>query len=349
MIFHALRLMSHLKQRLGKLYLLLGKEALLLEDTKQLLIDTYAKQIDPLKPLEYTTLWLESASDWEKLYAHTQYDAMFPTTLIIKGKYAKSTLDQASKSLLIQTMQAPTTDLLILIEAPNLTLKTLQPMFQHVPDAHLIEIPLLKDQAYIQFIEKHLQQAHLTYQPGVPAFIAGLTQGNPLEAVQCIHQLSLLMDTSKPIALSLLSQLLQDVALFPLYTFCDTCIQGNTATMLRQLLRLKQLETEPLLLLWWITKMTRQLLHMHHGMAHQENIEEICKQLGIWSAQKQTYLNACKRLSPSLLKSILARCKQLDTLLKSAPPSNIWDQFEQLALSLCEPLFILSPERVAYG
>jgi DNA polymerase-3 subunit delta len=348
MILNALNLSAHLKNGLGDLYVLTGKEVVLLDDTVKLLIAAYTES-NPQQPIQKVTLWIEESKDWEKLQSHTQHYSLFKSTLLINASYQKTSLDQQAKAWLTHYSSQPTADLLVILQAPNLNPKSLHALFQKTPRAHVVDVPMLKDQSFVQFIDKRLQQTKLQYHKTIPAFIGQLTQGNVLEAIQYINQLSLLVPPSQPIDIDLLTQLISDVALFPLYTFAESCVQGNTESTLRQLQRIQLTDTEPLLLLWWLTKITRQCLQMHHAINHKENLDETCKMLGIWSSQKQTYLKACQRLPTTLLKSILARCKQLDTLLKSNPPAYIWDQFEHIALSFCDPRFILSPQSAPFS
>lgn len=347
MMLNALHLTPHLKQGLGSLYVVIGKEIVLLDDTVQLLAETYAKH-HLAQTIEKITVWIEDAKDWEKLTSYTQHYALFKSCLLIRASYQKTTLDQAAKAWLNHFSTQPFTDCIVILQAPHLNIKSLPSVFQNSAHAHTVDVPILKDQALLQFIEKRLQQAELQYHKNVPAFISQLTQGNVLEAVQYIQQLSLVVPASQPVDIDMLKQVVRDVALFPLYTFAETCIQGNTTSMLRQFQRLQQTDTEPLLLLWWLTKVTRQCLHLHHVMHHKENLDTACKTLGIWSSQKQSYLKACQRVSQALLISILKQCKILDTLLKSNPPVYIWDKLEQISLSLCEPTlcsFLFTEER----
>lgn len=342
MILNALSIDTHLKTELGRLYMLVGKEIVMLDETLRLLFEACKRKSTCHKPIDKVSYWIEEEHDWNKIEAETQHYCMFNNTLVIDAKYHKTTLDKKSKDFLSYFINQPRPDCILILQAPNVSIKPLHQLFQKLQDAHLVDIPMLKDKTFIQFIENRFKLENLRYHKAIPNFIAQLTHGNPLAARQCISQLSLLMQPEESIELTLVKQLLDDVALFPLYTFNEACIGGNSERAIRLLHLLHQSRTEPVLLLWWIVKMTRQLIELHHYLGHKNKFAQVCKALNIWSHQNELYFQACNRIPFPTLNSILQCCKHLDTQLKSHSNDHVWNNFEQIVLTFCEPNFPLS-------
>jgi DNA polymerase III subunit delta len=342
MILNALTINAHLKTEPGRLYVLVGKETVMLDETLRLLYAACKTKSTCDKPLEKISFWIEEAHDWDKVALETHHYGMFSRTLVMDVKYHKTTLDSKIKVFLSDFINQPFPDCILILQSPYINIKLLHPLFHQAQDAHLVEIPMLKDKTLIQFIENRLRLEKLHYHKTIPNFIAQLTQGNPLAALQCISQLSLLIQPEQVIEIDLVKQLLQDVALFPLYTFTEACIEGNPERVVRLLHLLQQSRTESLLLLWWIVKITRQLIELQNNITQKYQFAQTCKSLTIWSNQTDLYLRACKRLSSQTLKNILNVCTELDTQLKSNTSDYIWDSFEQISLTFCDPSFPLS-------
>ncbi len=218
---------------------------------------------------------------------------------------------------------------LFILQAPYLQAKSFAMLNQH-KHCHLIEIKPLKGHAFIQFIDTQLQQTKLAYTKDIPRLIANYTEGNLLAATQCINQLTLLSVDS--LNATHLETLLSDAAFFPLYALSDACLAGQPERILRILQQLRQTQTEPLLILWWLTKLTRQFYTLLSPLNNRETLQQRYQSLGIWSTQQSFYQQAMKRLSLETITTLFYACKQLDLAVKSNSTLSVWDKVEQMAL-----------------
>lgn len=321
------QLPSHLKHPLGQGYVFIGDEPVLMDHWVGLLIKAYTAQ-PSIHPVEKKTCWIEEADDWRKLARETQQLSLFQTTPLLDARFYKKKLDPEGKVFLEQATNATSPSLFIL-QAPYLQAKSFAMLNQH-KHCHLIEIKPLKGHAFIQFIDTQLQQTKLAYTKDIPRLIANYTEGNLLAATQCINQLTLLSVDS--LNATHLETLLSDAAFFPLYALSDACLAGQPERILRILQQLRQTQTEPLLILWWLTKLTRQFYTLLSPLNNRETLQQRYQSLGIWSTQQSFYQQAMKRLSLETITTLFYACKQLDLAVKSNSTLSVWDKVEQMAL-----------------
>lgn len=330
-------LQNHLKKHLACLYLIIGKEIILVDRAADLIKQT-AIHNKPNEPIENTKVWLENNQDWETLYINMQYNPMFCSQEIIHAKYQKNAFDQETHSYLQKIINIYSENRLVILEAPNLNAKIFEKLFAHLPHAHLVHIAQFNQKTLIDYIKTLLTEACINYHNNVPRLIADFSQGNAIAAKQCINQCQLLFDSTKTLLdENFVLNILHDTAIFPLYTFVDTCIKGNLPLVLRQLKALQQNQTEPTLLLWWLNKITKQLLIIKYKLTNAENLSIICKELKIWQTQETLYKEACKRLCLESLKKIILYLGKIDMKIKSNFDTDVWDAFERVAITLCKP------------
>jgi DNA polymerase-3 subunit delta len=317
----------HLKKGLGSLYILTGECPLLLAETTTALIQAWG-QPDP-----FQSFWLEVSSDWEELFTQTHYPSLFSPTQGFRARFHKKALDAASQKVLNTYASAPAPQTLVLIQAPDLPPTALNFLAQN-PSAHAIQIPPLKGSAFIKWIEQRLTQRGIRYDPDVPKAISHFTEGNTLAAHSSIELLDLLK-TPTAFTLKTVQNSLTDAAQFPLYALSEACLAGKLEHALRLLRNLQQQGSEPLLILWWLTKALRQLMELSQALKQGQPLSLAFKTLKIWSSQESLYIQAQKRLE-TRLSLLLKSARALDLSVKSNVNTKSWEQFERMVLMFCE-------------
>ncbi|OGV26580.1 MAG: DNA polymerase III subunit delta [Legionellales bacterium RIFCSPHIGHO2_12_FULL_37_14] len=340
MILQYQNLLPHLKTALASFYLIVGKEIVLI-DAAVLQISNAFRLFAANTTIEKTKIFIENNNDIENLYIKIQYPSMFCAKSFILAKYLKTTLDAKASSSLEKIINLSSKDYLIILEAPNLNPKNLQKMFLHSHN-HLLQIPPFNAKTLLDFIKNMLSAEKISYKPNIPYLIADFTEGNAIYAKQCIEQCTLILDKNPILDESLLCEILRDEATFPLFTFVDTCVKGDLNQALRQLNLLRNNQTEPILLLFWLSKVTRQLLTLQYKLAHGENFATVCKELKIWEKQKSIFKNATINLTHTTLKNLIAYLANLDKKIKLTPGKYLWDDFELVVISFCDPSFKLA-------
>lgn len=332
-------LTQHLKQTPGDFYCVTGKEPVLIDQTIQDLLTSMKQRAQAsATPLEKTNLWIESSKDWSSCFSNMQHYGLFANLNIIHVRYEKTNLDLETLKKLQTSFEERTPGTVFLLQAPALKATSFLNTLARSPTLHHIDCPRMNDATYRRYLLQQCEQAALNVAPQVPALLAQLTQGHLAQAVQCIRQLSLLSRPGEVIDERVLTQLLGDESLFPIYQWCDSCLQGDLASMMQQFNRLRQLNTEPILMLWWLTKLIRQLCSLHEQASRPEPISDhLWQTLGIWQHQKKIFLHALKKFTMKDLLTLLQRCQSLDVQLKTYQAQRAWDQLEVIALQLNQP------------
>lgn len=268
--------------------------------------------------------WIESDADWDKLYPELTQTSLFDTNPHLDIRFNLKKLDTKGQAFFKHCLQEAV-PLNLICQAPALQLSpALTALFKKSKTAALIELKPLKGKAFIEQLHQELKAAHFTFETSLPAYLAHFTEGNYLAAHQCITQLILLYEPKTHLTKEHLQPLLTDEARFPIYALTQACIEGKPAPILRMLTQFQQEEIAPILVLWHLSTLTRQLRALHQNTAFET--------LRIWPSQVNAYSQALKRLSLAHLTTLLHQAQQFDLELKSKATCYIWDKLEDLAL-----------------
>jgi DNA polymerase-3 subunit delta len=169
----------------------------------------------------------------------------------------------------------------------------------------------------------------------VPALIHQYTQGNLLACAQTIEKLALISDKTNVLtAEDVKAQLIYQCE-YQLYELADACLTANAEKALHLLRQANNNRTEPTLILWLLTQEVRQLIQLSHALKQQVAFSVACSQQKIWPQRANLYERTLTRLPLARLYELLKNSKQLDEQIKSNQSQQIWNGFEQLALTLC--------------
>lgn len=307
-------------------YVLIGNEPVLMQAKVAALIQNLQTHLAPI-PLEKKIFYLETSDDWTTLLRQTKQRSFDNAPSLLDVRFHKNKLDHEGTQFLEQFNEDATT--FLMLQAPLLSLKQL-PKLQPSQSLQVIEIKPLKGKAFVQWIAAMLQQAGITYASSIPHLIADLTTNCPLAAMNCIQQVGMLnLAYCDEQALRFL---LQDVAVFPVYALSDACLRGHAETILRILRCLQHAETEPLIVLWALAHLTRQLFSLYNTAKQGIALQSACKTAGIWTSQVTLYQQAVTRLSHDTLKRALLACQTLDVAIKSHASSEPWRALSAIAL-----------------
>ena len=108
------------------------------------------------------------------------------------------------------------------------------------------------------WIIKRAQKYQLQIQPDAVQLLADYVEGNLIAAAQTLEKLYLLKPQT-PVDTALIQTLLTDESRFTIFDFIDSFITSDKSRTLHILDTLKEEGTEPVLILWGITRELRQL------------------------------------------------------------------------------------------
>ena len=124
--------------------------------------------------------------------------------------------------------------------------------------------------------------------------LADRVEGNLLAAMQEINKLKLLSLEGKVDA-EIMSTVVADSARYNLFSFVDKILEGNTQSAAKALRGLKNEGTDPLALLWAITRELRILNKASYQISLGSPKEKALKSAGVWDKRIPLFRKALSR------------------------------------------------------
>ncbi|MBA2655885.1 MAG: DNA polymerase III subunit delta [Tatlockia sp.] len=325
-------LASHLRQKLAAIYILFGQDFYLLNEAAESLKKAW-KLADPGE-LEESILSIASPSDWDVVNEEANSYSLFANRVLLDLRYEKKTLEAAGKDFLNRYLKNPNPSCLLILRAPNLSLKLLQ-AFSHQENLNLIQASPLSGAAMQQWIAAKLQAKDLKFERDIPALIHQFTEGNMLACAQVIEKLELVADAETLLSHKLVSEQLIDQCEFQLFELADACLAANSEKVVQLLRHAYHSKAEPTLILWILAQEIRLLLQLKELTGYQAlAFNTACSQLKIWPQRTKLYQIILAKIKTSTLLDLLGFCKLIDERIKTTQNNQIWQSLEQIALSL---------------
>jgi len=314
---------AHLKNKLLPVYLLTGTDPFLLNtcvDTlKQACHNAFEDEVEEKR------FHISHPNDWAELIAEANTYSLFSEQRLINASWDKKTLDAKGKAALKAYASDINPNCMIILQAPLVPMRQ-WPDFSKHQDVALVTITSHNAGALLRWIENQLKQTKFTYTRGVPNLIQEYTQGNMRAAAQTIERLALVHEPGTCLELDDVREQLVDERDYKLYELSGACLEGNTTKALDLVRRAKQDQTEPTLILWFITQELRLLEQISSGVSHQA--------LNIRSFRTRQYQQASNRLSKADIHQLLRQSQALDVHIKSSPTTHVWRLVEQLVMAM---------------
>lgn len=315
---------THLKNNLLPVYLLTGSDPFLLNSCVDTLKKAWHKAHDG--EAEEKRLHINHANDWADLIAEANTYSLFSEQRLINASWDKKTLDAKGKAALKAYASDINPNCMLILQAPLVPIRQ-WPDFSKHQDVALVTITSPNAAALLRWIENQLRYDKFTYARGVPNLIQEYTQGNMRAAAQTIERLALVHELGTYLDLDDVREQLVDERDYKLYELSGACLEGNMNKALDLVRRAKQDQTEPTLILWFITQELRLLEQISSGVSHQA--------LNIRSFRTRQYQQASSRLARSDIHRLLRQSQALDVHIKSSPSALVWRLVEQLIMTMC--------------
>ncbi|ARG97584.1 DNA polymerase III subunit delta [Legionella micdadei] len=322
-----------LHQKLAALYVLFGQDLYLLDQAAQSIKSAW--QAANNHESEETILYVDTPSDWALLDTKANSYSLFSNSMLIDIRYEKKTIEANAKIFFTHYLQAINSSCLLLLRAPNLSLKQLQWLIDH-DCVHGVQASPLNATALQTWISEQLRKKAIKFEPQIPALIYQYTQSNMYACAQAIEKLELIADPNVVFTTKLVQEQLVDQCDYQLFELADACLTQNSDKTIHLLRYAANSKVEPTLILWLLTQEIRQLIQLLE-LTHQQSVSfnAACNQLKIWPQKARLYQSACKRAQLPELFHLLQFCKTTDERIKSSQNNQIWQALEQIALSLC--------------
>ena len=322
---------QHLDQQLLPSYVISGGEPLLVQEAADQ-VRSIASQRGFSERMVYD---VDANFDWNQVHAEVGALSLFSTKKILEIRIANGKPGDKGSRALVDISANTSPDDLLLVVLPKLErsaqnskwLKALDALGGHVDIWPIGAAQLPK------WIQERLRQANIDANQGAVEVLADRVEGNLLAANQEIEKLKLLALDGRVDA-TVMSAVVADSTRYNLFDAIDKMLAGEAQSVARTLRGLRGEGSQPLPILWAITRELRKLLVASERIARGERAEQALEQAGVWRKQIPIMRAAVQRLRPAHLRMLVYQAGAVDRGVKGLREAEIWDELTTLMLSL---------------
>ncbi|AWM79464.1 DNA polymerase III subunit delta [Gammaproteobacteria bacterium ESL0073] len=327
------QLSQHLTAHLSPLYIVTGDEVLLSMEAE----DCIRKAARASGYSERQLFNVETNFDWSVLYDQAASMSLFAEKRIFEFRLKSASLSDKGQALL-DYLQNPPEDTLLIISAPKLDVKTkwvktlLESSLCQFIQIWPVEVAQLP-----QWIKQRLALLGLSIMPEALELFTLRVEGNLLAAAQEIEKLKLLMEANETVVnLDHIQAMVVDSARFDIFGLVDVALQGDAAHSLRMLQGLKSEGAAETLILWTLTKELRALMTLaqltDQGIPLQKAFGQV--RPPIWSKRQALFQQAVSRYTANQWGKLLIKAQQVDAQIKGQASGDCWEGLADMLLNI---------------
>lgn len=326
------QLEPHLTKKLSPVYIVSGEEILLKYDAIHLIRKTAKLQGFS----ERIRLTPDSGFDWEQLYTLLYSSSMFAEKRLIELDCRDATPNKIAAKILQEYGGNPSADNLLLIDIGKVDDKIAKSAWYLSLEKIGINItiwPIPREQLP-QWIINRSKKYKLEMNQEAANLLADYVEGNLIAAANTLEKIYLFKPEGT-IDRDLIKQILTDESRFTVFDFIENLIALDRSRTLHILESLKEEGTEPVLILWSITRELRLLadlaLQVKQGVAY----ENLFQKYRIFSRRQIAIRKFLTTFSVEHCWEYLSHAANIDPIIKGATPGNVWENLQLFCLRLC--------------
>ena len=324
------QLTKHLADKLFPVYLVTGDEALLIQESCDQ-IRNAAKQ----KGFTERELLHGDVGDVEKLLSTSQTMSLFAEQKIYEFRLESTPTAEYCKAFQSWCDNPPSDQFLLISCAKLDKKKTNVAWYKQLEKlgAH-IEIWPVEVKNLPAWLAQRAKLKGLNLEPDALNVLADRVEGNLLAAQQEVERLSLLYANSDAISAAMMQEYVGDNSRFDSFELLEASFEGDAKRLTRILSGLK-LEGEAVAKINGIlTYELRNLTKMAWDCKQGELPSQVLQKYYVWGNKKQAYGKSLQRYPLGVWQRILARCLELDKIIKGQEKGEPWIVLESLLLQI---------------
>lgn len=325
------QLSAALTKQLAPIYLVSGDEPLLIQEACDAIRAAARKQGFGERELYHA----DNSFDWGQVLSAANSLSLFAEKKIIELRLPSGKPGDKGGKVLQEYARSPSPDNLFLLVTEKLDgAAQKSKWFKAIEDAgtHIQVWPIVAGNLP-RWIGQRLQQAGLQADSDAIALLASRIEGNLLAAAQEIEKLKLIAEGGY-ISYELMASAVADSARYDVFGLADKALQGDARAAVKTLQGLKTEGTEPITILWAITRDIRTLIQIAQSVAQGKQFEAAAKQCGVWDKRQPLVRAALNRLRPAQLQQLLRKANGIDRAIKGMRNAEPWDELLDLLLNI---------------
>lgn len=315
------------------LYLVSSEEALLREETTNLIRHHFA-QVGFTEHAILTPAIEPHA--WEELEHLLSQGLLFAEKQFIEVRVPENKCPEKILKVLADFSAQPPSARIVLLAFSKLDTSTQKTKWFTELEKHAVFLLLWppRQQAYPQWLQQRCQQHNIALSQDALILLANHTEGNLIAAAQAIQKLSFMEPSTSPVSKEQLLYVLQDESQYDLFDLTDTLLAKNAQRAIHILRRLALQHSEPILILWAITRQVRELLQYYDALLAGESINTIIQKYRVMPHHRQIITTLLAKPAVATWQQVLIYSQLIDKMIKGLHPGDTWLALEELCLLL---------------
>ncbi len=311
------------KVKLSPIYLVTGDETLICHQV----MDLIRGQLDESGYQERSKFVYQRGFDWSQLTNEIANLSLFANRKLVELQLMSSKIGDSGSQILTAIASNPLEDVVLLINCGKLEQAQWRTKWIKAIEKAgvIVQVWPIDSSQLPQWIAGRARQRKLNLTRTAIDIIAQRAEGNLLAAAQEVEKLWLSYGEGA-IDESVVRDSIGDSCRFSIYSLVDYCLSGHVVKAVRVLESLKSEGTEPILILWALSREIRNLAKMAQRISCGENSELIFNEYRIWERRKPLMASAIRRHALSTWIDLVNKCGNIDLTIKGINSANMWDQ-----------------------
>ena len=325
------QLEAQLAKKLSFVYIVSGDELLL----KQEAIHLIRKAAKHAEFNERIRLTPEAGFDWEQLYTFLYSPSLLAEKRLIELDFRDALPNKTASQILQTYAEKPCADNLLLIDIGKIDDKIAKSAWYRSLEkiGMVVTIWPIPREQLPTWIMNRAKKYKLSFQPDAANLLADYVEGNLIAASQAIEKIYLLQPQGVVNA-ELITTILTDESRFSIFDFIENLIAGDKRRTFHILDNLKLEGTEPVLILWGITRELRLLAELANALKQGLSYESLFQKYRIFSRRQSAVRQFLNKFSAEDCWHYLKQATDVDRIIKGAMPGNVWDHLQLFCLRM---------------
>lgn len=278
---------------------------------------------------------VERSFDWNTVREASASLSLFAEKRILELNMPGGKPGDAGAKVLLEYLERPAEDTLLLIIVPRLDGSTLKTRWAKglldSPVCGFVQIPVIGAEQLPGWLGQRLAQKGLTADAEVLQFISDRVEGNLLAAAQEIEKLVLLTDATH-LDVEIVQQSIADSARYDIFTLTDAMLAGDRVRSLRILSGLRSEGNDVPVILWALAREIRQLATLAAQVEQGQSVSQATSR--VWPANRKPLVQrALQRQHSSHWNQLLQSAQLIDEQAKGQLAGDPWLGLQQILLN----------------
>lgn len=322
---------SHLKKSLLSCYLVTGDEPLLVQEALDRIRAGAREHGFTSRELYIAT----TGFDWSDLQNAAGNLSLFAEKRVVELRLPTGKPGVKGGAVIIDMAKKAGDDLLFLVTAPKLDRSASASKWAKALEraGGLCQVWPLALRELPAWIKSRMSALGLQPDSDAVRVIADRVEGNLLAAQQEIEKLRLLHGEGRITAADV-EAAVTDSSRFDVYKLVDAAVAGDAPRAVRILAGLRAEGTEPVIVMWALTRELRTLARLADSIASGEELGVALRKAGVWQ-NRQSLVRACiARHPPAFFFGLIKLARRADAAAKGQLRADPWDLAMQIVLGV---------------